>query len=58
MVLAQLAVPFAFVAYVWISAARARARRRKKRLRNQKIMEIAMEEMRREQEHKERDWRF
>lgn len=47
-----------FFAYIWISAARARARRRKKRLRQQKIMEIAMEEMRREQEHKERDWRF
>lgn len=57
-VIIGICIAFAFVAYVWISAARARARRRKKRLRNQKIMEIAMEEMRREQEHKERDWRF
>lgn len=44
--------------FIWLSAARARARRRKKRLRQQKIMQMAMEEMRREQEHRERDWRF
>lgn len=44
--------------YIWICALRARARRRRKRQRQQRIMEIAMEEMRREQEHRERDWRF
>lgn len=44
--------------YIWICALRARARHRRKRQRQQRIMEIAMEEMRREQEHRERDWRF
>lgn len=44
--------------FLWISALKARARRRRKRLRQQKIMEIAMEEMRREQDYRERDWRF
>lgn len=43
---------------LWISAMRAKARRIKKRRRQQKIMEIAMEEIRREQEHRERGWRF
>lgn len=57
-VLIGIFIVVAAVAYVWISAARARARRRKRRLRQQKVMEIALEEMRREQEHKERDWRF
>lgn len=41
-----------------IAIARARYRRRKKLLKKQRIMEIAMEEMRREQELRERDWRF
>ena len=44
--------------FVWVSILKARARHRKKRLRQQKIMRIAMEEMQREQEHRERDWRF
>lgn len=43
---------------MWISAMRAKARRRRKRRRRQKIMEIAMEEIRREQEQRERGWRF
>jgi len=47
-----------FFLFIWISAAKARARRRRKRRRQQRIMEIAMEEMRREQERRERDWRF
>lgn len=47
-----------FTFFVWISVMRARYRRRKKQLRKQKVMQIAMEQMRREQEHKERDWRF
>lgn len=44
--------------FLSISITKARYRRRKKMLKKQRIMEIAMEEMRREQERKERDWRF
>ena len=44
--------------FLSISIAKARYRRRRKMLKKQRIMEIAMEEMRREQERKERDWRF
>ena len=44
--------------FLSIAIAKARYRRRKKMLKKQRIMEIAMEEMRREQERKERDWRF
>ncbi len=44
--------------FIWVSAMKAKIRRQKKRIRQQRIMKIAMEEMRREQEHRERDWRF
>lgn len=44
--------------FLSIAIAKARYKRRKKMLKKQRIMEIAMEEMRREQERKERDWRF
>lgn len=43
---------------LWISAMRAKVRRIKKRRRQQRIMEIAMEEIRHEQEQRERGWRF
>ncbi|MGF6375232.1 D-alanyl-D-alanine carboxypeptidase (penicillin-binding protein 5/6) [Clostridiales Family XIII bacterium PM5-7] len=46
------------VLFIWISAARAANRRKKRLLRKQKAMEIAMEQMKREREHKERDWHF
>lgn len=44
--------------FLTISITKARNRRRKRMMKKQRIMEIAMEEMRREQERKERDWRF
>lgn len=44
--------------FIWISAVKARYRRKKQRIRQRKIMEIAMEEMRREQDYRERDWHF
>lgn len=44
--------------FLSISIAKARYRRRRKMMKKRRIMEIAMEEMRREQERKERDWRF
>ena len=44
--------------FLTVSIAKARYRRRRKMLKKQRIMEIAMEEMRREQERKGRNWRF
>ena len=44
--------------FLTISITKARNRRRKRMMKKQRIMEIAMEEMRREQERKEREWRF
>lgn len=46
------------ILFVWISIIRMRYRRRKKRLKQERIMEIAMEQMRQEEERRERDWRF
>lgn len=43
---------------IWVSAVKAKIRRRKKRRHQQRVMEIAMEQMRREQERNERNWRF
>ena len=44
--------------FVWITIVRIRYRRRKKQMKQRRIMELAMEEMRREEERRERDWRF
>lgn len=43
---------------IWIKVHNARVRRAKKRLHRQMVMEMAMEELRREQEKKERGWRY
>lgn len=43
---------------IWIAAVRARVRRRRREQRKKKIMAIAMEELRREQDYRERDWHF
>lgn len=44
--------------FIWVSVMRAKYRRRKRKQRQEKIRMLAMEQMRREQEHRERDWRF
>lgn len=44
--------------FIWVSAMKAKYRRKKQRIRQRKIMEMAMDEMRREQDYKERDWHF
>ncbi len=46
------------ILFIWIKVHNARVRRAKKRLHRQMVMEMAMEELRREQEKKERGWRY
>ncbi len=46
------------VLFIWISAVKAKYRRKKRRIRQRKIMEMAMAEMRKEQDYNERDWHF
>lgn len=44
--------------FTWISVMRARNKRRHRRIRQQKAMEAAMSQMRKDHEHSKRDWRF
>ncbi|MDD6042569.1 MAG: D-alanyl-D-alanine carboxypeptidase [Eubacteriaceae bacterium] len=44
--------------YIWIVIERAKAKRRKALRRKQQIERIAMEQLRREEDHKVREWRF
>lgn len=46
------------VFFIWVSAVKAKYRRKKQRIRQRKIMEMAMAEMRKEQDYNERDWHF
>ena len=46
------------ILFIWIKVHNVRVRRAKKRLHRQMVMEMAMEELRREQEKKERGWRY
>ena len=46
------------ILFIWIKVHNARVRRAKKRLHRQMVMEMAMEELRREHEKKERGWRY
>lgn len=44
--------------FIWVSAMKAKIRRKKKRIRQRKIEEMALAEMRKEQDYRERDWHF
>ena len=44
------------VFFIWVSAVKAKYRRKKQRIRQRKIMEMAMAEMRKDQDYNERDW--
>lgn len=46
------------ILFIWIKVHNVRVRRAKKRLHRQMVMEMAMEELRREQEKRERGWRY